>query len=588
MRSLGYLALGTGVLGLGASEYFRREFGEEALPRLLTAYSVAIPGFFAYKRVQFTYEKLPVLLGREADAAAAAREYMRLHAVWAPRGLEVILKLRGFNLKTGQLVAGNFGNVFPTEWQNTFECLLDAVPHKPFAEVRRTIEAEYGKPLEAVFKTFAQEPMAAASIGQVHRATLHSGEAVVVKVMYREVEGQFRGDIFAAKKFAAVALPEHVKALCVVGVVGCWGGGGGGAAALPQSLPPWLPTSTLTPPPHTHTHTAPREEIEKQFANEFDYRREAAQLELIRGNLARAGSSFANFDIPRPFMALCTKAVLVMTEIPACAKLTTALDEDIGFFAQRRGISKAELVAEERALNDAALARGELRCGPTSATMDSWIQQLRWSNWLRGWVGGAPSHVPLNHAHLMDELLRVHGHEVLVDGAFNGDPHPGNVLVSRPRGSAAPPRLALVDYGQVKVLTAHERLQVARLMAAHARADPTCRAHRARVCSLMQDMGFSGERGDVDVGYELSRLFFDRDDLLTTGGKNTQAYIESLQARDATRTIGDNFVLVARCSLMLRGLGHQLNQHRSAAKAWQPLADAVMRQAGEDPERILA
>jgi aarF domain-containing kinase len=164
--------------------------------------------------------------------------------------------------------------------------------------------------------------------------------------------------------------------------------------------------------------------------------------------------------------------------------------------------------------------------------------------------------------------------------------HPGNVLVSRPVPNA-PPRIALVDYGQVKSLTRGERLQLARLMAAHARADPANAAHRRRITALMRDMGFSGERNDPDVGYALSRLFFDADDALVTGGMNTQAYIESMQARDATKDIGDNFVLVARCSLMLRGLGHMLNQHRSAAKAWQPMADAVMREAGENPEAVL-
>lgn len=184
VRALGYGVGAVGVLGLGASEYFRREFGDEALPRLLETYSVAIPGFLAYKRVQLLHERIPEFLGLPVDESAASTEYRKLHAVWAPLGLKVILQLRGFNLKTGQLVAGNFGNVFPTEWQKTFECLLDAVPHKPFAEVRRTIEQEYGKPLEEVFASFSEEPMAAASIGQVHRATLKTGEKVVVKVMY--------------------------------------------------------------------------------------------------------------------------------------------------------------------------------------------------------------------------------------------------------------------------------------------------------------------------------------------------------------------------------------------------------------------
>jgi hypothetical protein len=256
LRGLTYGALGLGVLGLGAQQMFRHEFGEDALSRLVTSYSVAIPGFFQYKRVQFQYERLPELLGGKADEAAAAREYKKLHQVWAPRGLAVILKLRGFNLKTGQLVAGNFGNVFPEEWQKEFECLLDAVPPKPFAEVRTTVEAEYGRPLEAVFASFSEAPLASASIGQVHRATLHSGERVVVKVMYKEVEGQFRGDIFAAKKFAAVALPEHVKALCV----GSFSPallleGGSRAGSLPPSL--LLSFSLSLSLTHTHTHNTP-------------------------------------------------------------------------------------------------------------------------------------------------------------------------------------------------------------------------------------------------------------------------------------------------------------------------------------------
>jgi hypothetical protein len=154
-----------------------------------------------------------------------------------------VLELRGFNLKTGQMVAANFGQAFPEAWQRTFEPLLDAVPARDFAAVRATVEAELGRPLGDVFATFDEAPLAAASIGQVHRATLRDGGArVVVKVMYPDVEARFRGDVAAAARFVAVALPAHL---------------------------------------------APLREIEKQFANEFDYTREAAQLELVRTNLAK-------------------------------------------------------------------------------------------------------------------------------------------------------------------------------------------------------------------------------------------------------------------------------------------------------------
>jgi len=554
-RTLSRLFGTAAVLGgtaAAAHGVIQSSFGPDAPSRLTTAYSMAIPAFLSYKRVQLLKDRLPRKLGLPVDELALDAEYEALHAEWAPRAMGVVLALRGFNLKTGQLVASNFGNVFPKAWQTVFEPLLDAVPHKPFSHVRATVERELGAPLESLFSRFEEAPLAAASIGQVHRATLR-GEAaaaaaaaglsadVVVKVMYPEVEGQFRGDVFAAKRFAAVALPEHVK---------------------------------------------PLEEIERQFANEFDYRREAAQLELVHNNLKPV---FPHITVPRPHLPLCTKAVLVMEEVPRATKLTTALAQDMEFFAEMKGISVAELLAREEALNAAALARGELRCGPSAAEMAAVQREVAWLNWWR-WATGRPlARVPLNHAALVDELLAVHGHEVLVDGAFNGDPHPGNLLVTR--DAAAGPggaRLALIDYGQVKVLTRAERLQMARLMVALARADGNSAADRAAVAALLRDMGGATKRNDPDVLYELARLFFDRDDPLVTGGLNTQAYIEELNDRDPQTEVAQNFVLAGRCSLMLRGLGHLLNQHRSAAKAWAPIAERVLREAGEDPERVLA
>lgn len=84
------------------------------------------------------------------------------------------------------------------------------------------------------------------------------------------------------------------------------------------------------------------------------------------------------------------------------------------------------------------------------------------------------------------------------------------------------------------------------------------------------------------------RLTFDRSDPLITGGKNVMAYMEELTGKDAIRDIPHNLVLFFRASFMLRGLGHQLNQHRSAAQAWAPQAERVLMEAGEDPKQILA
>ena len=169
---------------------------------------------------------------------------------------------------------------------------------------------------------------------------------------------------------------------------------------------------------------------------------------------------------------------------------------------------------------------------------------------------------------------------------FVPDPHPGNVLISRDQPGGEP-RLALVDYGQVKVLTHAQRLQAARLMVALARADAGNPAHRRAVCALASEMGAASARGDADIGFELVRVYFDRDDLLVTRGMNTQAFIGELSAQDPPTAAAQAFVLMSRASLLLRGLGHCLNQHRSCAQAWAPIAERVLREAGAEPVRVL-
>lgn len=449
------------VLSLDA--YLRAQYGPDASTRLVTAYKTAIPAFAAYRWVQFRYEKGPAaarrLLGSVhpylpgwvgvgvEDPALAAAAYEQLHPHWAPAMYDCILGLRGFYIKTGQLIANNVSDAAPPFWSKTFLPLLDKVPPKPFAQVRATVESEYGHTLEAVFESFEEEPIASASIGQVHRAVLRVGGAVpssdaaasslplprgtprrvVVKVQYPEVEGQFRGDVSTAKTFVRVALPEHLPAL---------------------------------------------NEIEKQFANEFDYRREATQLRDVRANLARATPAFDHILVPAPILPLCTRKVMVMEEVPHAEKLSEALGRDMDDFARMRGVSTEALVAEEARLNKEALARGELRCGPTAREMDRLVRLRAWRNTLLAPLIAlglaSPVHVPLNHARLVDELLAVHGHEILIDGAFNGDPHAGNCLLSYPSPSktSGSARLALVDYGQVKRLSDKQRVDFARIIVA--------------------------------------------------------------------------------------------------------------------------
>jgi aarF domain-containing kinase len=534
-----------GMGGAGAWQWVNHQYGPEALGRMAKAYSVVWPAFLQYRFIQLFHEELPARFGLPVDRVEVRRRYQSLHQYYAPAVFDSFLGLRGFYIKTGQLIANNLGNAAPLHWQRVFEPMLDDVPPKPFEHVRATVEAELGRPLEAVFTTFDPTPLASASIGQVHRATLREGgRAVVVKVMDPslarptgppEVEARFRGDITSAKAFVAWALPEH--------------------------LPP------LT-------------EIEKQFANEFDYRREAAQLGRVRENLARGG--FSNrIIVPEPIIPLCTKRVLTMEEVPRCEKLACALKKDFEGLAAALGRPVGELVEEDRRLNEEALVRGEVRCGPSAAQLDAFIATVQWRNWWGSWVGARPARVPLNHARLMDDLLEVHGHEVLVDGYLNGDPHPGNCLVSyAEEGDAAGgggARLALVDYGQVKALSRAARLKFARLIVALEAGDKRGTSEAMLAC------GMETRDKDPEVMYEYGRLYFDRCDKSVTGGLHIQAYLDALERRDPQTRNSEDYVMVARCSLMLRGLGSMLNQHRSAAAAWAPIARKVLREeAGEE------
>ena len=99
-------------------------------------------------------------------------------------------------IKLGQIISSGAG-IFPDELVAQFALLRDKVPAEDFDVVRQVVETDLGRPLEEVFARFERTPLAAASIAQVHVATLLTGEEVVVKVqrptlrtaVYRDLEG---------------------------------------------------------------------------------------------------------------------------------------------------------------------------------------------------------------------------------------------------------------------------------------------------------------------------------------------------------------------------------------------------------------
>ena len=94
----------------------------------------------------------------------------------------------------GQIVSSQ-ASVIPPEWEVELEKLQSDVPPFPLEQVRETIIEELGAPPEELYATFENQPLAAASTAQVHRATLHTGELVVVKVQRPHIRTQMKSDL---------------------------------------------------------------------------------------------------------------------------------------------------------------------------------------------------------------------------------------------------------------------------------------------------------------------------------------------------------------------------------------------------------
>lgn len=182
-------------------------------------------------------------------------------------------------IKLGQIISNGEG-LFPTELVEEFKACRDQVPAESFEVVRNIIEADLSAPLEEIFAEFERIPLAAASIAQVHRATLVSGEEVVVKVQRPTIRQQVRADL----------------------AVMSW---------LAPKLVGRIPVTALANPP------ALVELFASTIAEELDFRLEAASMLDMAEAFARLGQR--GVVVPRPHPTLVTRRVLVMERLRGLA-----------------------------------------------------------------------------------------------------------------------------------------------------------------------------------------------------------------------------------------------------------------------------
>ncbi|MEL6442030.1 MAG: AarF/ABC1/UbiB kinase family protein [Cyanobacteria bacterium J06621_8] len=114
---------------------------------------------------------------------------------------ETFLELGPTFIKLGQLFSTR-ADLFPIEYVEELSKLQDRVPAFSYEQVKETVELDFRKPLESLFASFDPIPLAAASLGQVHRARLKSGEDVVVKVQRPGLKQLFTIDLAILRQLA--------------------------------------------------------------------------------------------------------------------------------------------------------------------------------------------------------------------------------------------------------------------------------------------------------------------------------------------------------------------------------------------------
>ena len=348
-------------------------------------------------------------LVRPLDAATEVETDAREAPDGRPEQLAADLEAMGPTyVKLGQLLASR-PDLLPEPYLRALARLQNDVKPIPYEEVERIVGEELGIRISKAFSRFEAQPLAAASLGQVHAAALRDGREVVVKVQRPNIRAQIEDDFEVLEQIAGF-LDAHTD-------VG-----------------------------RRYRFSAILDQLHRTLRDELDYEREAQNLVAFGRNLR----SFTRICVPQPVPAYSKRSVLTMDQVRG-RKITAV--------------------------------------GPLGR-LD---------------IDGEP---------LADELFRAYLQQVLVDGLFHADPHPGNVFLTDDH------RIALLDLGMVghtapemqehllKLLLAISEGQsgiaaelVVRISEAREDADPA--ELRRLVGELLAPRGEQGPLQHIDVGKSL-------------------------------------------------------------------------------------
>jgi ubiquinone biosynthesis protein len=191
-----------------------------------------------------------------------------LHAKNARRVERTIVELQGLFIKVGQLLS-IMANFLPAQFRSGLEGLQDQVPPRPYHEIAERIEKELGRPIDAIFERISEEPLASASLGQVHEAWLKDGTRVVVKVQHRDIDEIVRLDLLTIRRIMAIVTI-------------------------------FVPVQGMDAYYH---------QIRSMISEELDFLREAQNITRIADNFLKQ----TDIRFPRPLEPYCTRRVMVAT-----------------------------------------------------------------------------------------------------------------------------------------------------------------------------------------------------------------------------------------------------------------------------------
>jgi len=193
-----------------------------------------------------------------------------------PRGERLRLALQELGpvyVKFGQILSTR-RDLLPLDIADELALLQDQVPPFPGEQARDIIEKALGEPVDTIFASFDTQPLASASIAQVHPATLHDGRKAVVKVVRPGIEKQLRKDIDLLKSVAGIA-EKFLQ---------------GGARIQPLEVV---------------------REFEGVVFDELDMQREAANASMLRRNFQGSRDLY----IPEVYWKWCKRRVMVMERV---------------------------------------------------------------------------------------------------------------------------------------------------------------------------------------------------------------------------------------------------------------------------------